>query len=116
MQEHATKDHTLITELQSQKLSLFPQDSINLCNLKVITKDEKVLAEVCKGMHGLKQASKLAYDNLKLHLVSYGYTPIKFTPGLWTHKPSRLTFALIVNDFSMKYTNRVQAQALANAL
>jgi hypothetical protein len=37
-----------------------------------------VLAEVSKGIYGLKQAGLLAQQKLKLHLKEHGYTPLSF--------------------------------------
>ena len=88
-------------------LDLIPQDFIDKYNLEDIAKNGKVLTEVCKGMYGLKQAGKLAHEDLKLHLASHRYKPIKFTLWLWRHELSRLTFTLIVDDFRVKYTNTV---------
>jgi hypothetical protein len=42
--------------------------------------------EIQKGMYGLKEASILAYEQLKAHLAPHGYSPMPFTPGLWHHK------------------------------
>ena len=38
------------------------------------------------------------------------------TPGLWKHTNSDLVFALVVDDFGIKYTNKVDAKALMNTL
>ena len=65
----------------------------------------KTLPKVRGGMHGLKQAGKIAHEDLKIHLAPHGHKPVRFTPGSWTHAPSKLTFTLIVDDFSVKFTN-----------
>ena len=67
-------------------------------------------------MYRLKQASKIAHDDLKNHLMSHGYTPVDFTPGLWKHVDLDITFTLIVDEFGAKYTNLAQAQHLADTL
>ena len=64
------------------ELDLIPQEFINQYNLTAIAKDGKILAEVRKGMYGLKQAGKIAHNDLKKHLMPHGYTPVDFTPGL----------------------------------
>ena len=38
--------------------------------------------EINKGIYGLKKAGALANQQLQQHLVPYGYTPIRYTPGL----------------------------------
>jgi len=44
--------------------------------------DGRVLAEISKGMYGLPQAGRLAYDQLVLNLERNGYRPCKTTRGL----------------------------------
>jgi hypothetical protein len=72
--------------------------------------------EIRKGMYGLKEASVLAYDQLKAHLAPYGYDPVRFTPGLWRHKTRRTTFTLAVDDFGIKYFCKADADHLFSAL
>ena len=67
-------------------------------------------------MYGLRQARKIAHEDLKTHLVPYGYKPVRFTPGLWKHELSNLRFTLIVDDFGVKFTNLSQAHHLINVL
>jgi len=67
-------------------------------------------------MYGLKQAGKIAHDDLKKHLMPYGYIPVDFTPGLWKYVDSDIIFTLIVDDFGVKYTDPAQAQHLADTL
>jgi hypothetical protein len=65
-------------------------------------------------MYGLKEGSILAYYQLKQHLAPYGYTPVRFTPGLWKHSTRRTTFA--VDDFGIKYFSKADADHLFSAL
>jgi hypothetical protein len=68
-------------------------------------------------MYGLKEASILAYDQLKKgHLKKYGYCPVRFTPGLWHHDTRRTTFTLAVDDFGIKYFSKADADHLFSAL
>ena len=48
--------------------------------------------------------------------MPHGYTPVDFTPGLWKHIDSDITFTLIVDNFGVKYTDPAQAQHLADTL
>jgi hypothetical protein len=75
-----------------------------------------VYLEIRKGMYGLKEASILAYDQLKEHLALYGYAPVRFTPGLWKHNTRRMTFTLAVDDFGIKYFPKEDADHLFAAL
>ena len=48
----------------------------------IVIKNGKVLTEIRKGMYGLQQAGKIANDDLKKRLLSYGHAPTKDAPGL----------------------------------
>ena len=50
-------------------------------HLQVYKHNEYVYFEVRRGMYGLPQAGKIAYEQLACHLKPYGYQPLKNTPG-----------------------------------
>ena len=81
-----------------------------------ITNDGKVLVEIQKGMYGLPQAGRLAYDKLVKHLAIYGYVPCKRTPGLWQHITKDTKFTLVVDDFGIKYHSHANAEHLIAAI
>ena len=58
-------------------------------------------------MYGLKQATILAYDNLKQSLEWYDYAPIIGTARLWGHKIRSTKFCLCVDNFGIKYYNKL---------
>jgi hypothetical protein len=53
---------------------------------------------------------------LKTHLATHDCAPCTHAPGLWTHSTRDITFSLVVDDFSIKYTNRDDAVHLLTAL
>jgi hypothetical protein len=71
-----------------------PQEILDAYNLDNTHFDSKGYAylEIRKGMYGLKEASILAYNQLKEHLTLYGYAPVRVTPGLWRHNTRRTIF------------------------
>ena len=71
--------------------------------------------QIQKGMYGLKQAGKIANDQLKTFFAPHGYRPTQ-TPGLWKHDNKPISFTLIVDDFSVMYTNKKYAQDLMKIL
>ena len=85
-------------------------------SIKSIRKNGKVLVEVMKGMHGLKEAGKLAHEDLKAFIKINGYEPTKCSPGLWKSGTSGTTFSPIVDDFGTKCTDIFQAQHLLDTL
>ena len=67
-------------------------------------------------MYGLPQSGKLAHDDLVAHLKQGGYFPTQFTPGLFTNKSNSIQFALVVDDFGVKYTSLAALKAFTNHL
>ena len=85
-------------------ISKIPKQFIDMYNLlNFVTPDGWVLFEIHKGMYGIPQAGVLAHKKLTSILASHGYTPTKNTPGLWTHSSRPIAFALVVDDFGVKY-------------
>jgi hypothetical protein len=64
-----------------------------------------LLFRIDKTMYGLKEAGKLSQDRLLSHLASHGFhqTP---TPRLFRHVSRDIIFALVVDDFGVKYHHR----------
>ncbi len=69
-----------------------------------------------KGMYGLSQAGRIAYDNLVNNLAPYGYHPCKHTAGLWKHESRPTTFTLVVDDFGIKFNAMKDAHHLIDAI
>ena len=115
------KDFYLNTPMQRYEymlvpIDLIPKDIFQEYNLKDKVQNGKVLAEIRKGMYGLPQAGRLAYDKLLTSLASGGYIPAGSTPGLFTHKSRPIQFFLIVDDFGVKYTHRQDCEDLITHL
>jgi hypothetical protein len=72
--------------------------------------------EIRKGIPGLKQAGRIANDRLTKHLAQYGYAPVPRTPSLWSHSTRPIQFALVVDDFGVKFTGREHADHLLHSL
>ena len=77
---------------------------------------QKSCAYILKGMCGLKQAGRIAFDNLVKHMKKYGYHPCRITKELWTHISKSITFVLVVDDFGIKYEKEFNLNHLLNAL
>lgn len=61
-------------------------------------------------MYGLPQAGILADKLLQSKLAAHGYRPVPVTPGLRKHDTRDLYFAMVVDDFGVKYTRREDVQ------
>ena len=92
--------------------TMLPLEIMDEYKLHNLVHNGMVLAEIRKGMYGLPQAGRLAYDKSVAHLKEgwYEYTP--HTPGLFRHKTRALTFCLIVDDFGIKFVHKHDAQCL----
>ena len=60
----------------------------------LIVADGYVYIKIIKGMYGLKQADRIAYNQLVFYMEPHGYYPVPFTTGFWAHKP-RNKFAYV---------------------
>ena len=98
------------------KMVDIPQDIIDQYGLTSKVVNGKVLVEIRKVMYGLKQAGRIANNRLKQHLKASGYVPCRYTPGLFTHISRKISFALCVDDFVVKYTDKADAQHLLTCL
>ena len=85
-------------------VTLFPTEFVEHYNLKdLVDENGFIHMEIRGGMYGLPQARRLAHDKLVTHLAPYGYTPARFTPGLWVHSKLKPTFTLVVDNFGIKH-------------
>ena len=67
-------------------------------------------------MYGLPHAGKITSNRLMQHLAPYGYTPVKHTSWLWQHKTRLITFAIVIDDFGINYTDLADANHLQSSL
>jgi hypothetical protein len=67
-------------------------------------------------MYGLPQAGIIAQDLLEERLLKAGHKQSKITPGCWTHLWRPINFALVVDNFGVKYIGKKHAQYLINTL
>ena len=97
--------------------STIPKEFIDAYNLEdLFDEDGYVYIEIRKGIYGLKQAGKLAHDQLKTFLEPHGYKPTLSKPGLWIHDTRKISFTLIVDDFGVKYEKDADAVHLMSIL
>ena len=84
--------------------ALIPSCIVAYYHLNDFVVDGFVYAKVKKAWYGLKQAGKIAHDNLVQHLSKHGYVKAAFTDGLFFHKTRNISFTLVVDNFGIKYT------------
>jgi hypothetical protein len=106
-----------IYEYMKIPLRWIPKEIIDQYGLaNKAAQDGHVYIGIRKGMYGLKQAARIAYDRLVVLLAPHGYHPIRHSPGLWKHKNFPTVVALCVDDFGIKYNNFEHAHHLINTL
>ena len=95
------------------RLSDVPQEIIDEYKLQEkATPDGMVYIAVSKGMYGLPQAGLLAQELLEERLAKHGYRQSKIIPGYWTHEWRPVQFALVVDDFGVKFCGKEHADHL----
>jgi hypothetical protein len=57
-------------------------------------------------MYGLPQVGIIVQELLEEQLAVAGYKQSKMTPGYWKHEWRPISFALVVDDFGVKYVGR----------
>ena len=71
--------------------------------------------EIRKEIYGLPQSGVLAHKLLKKRLALAGYYEMPHTPGLYNHVSLPIAFALVVDDFGVKYVNKKNSDHLVAA-
>ena len=69
-----------------------------------------------KLMNVLENSAIISQAALKYHLFPYGYSPIPSTPGIWRYTDKKITFALVLDNFFIKYILRTYSDHLNNVI
>ena len=114
------KDYYLNTPLPRPEYiriqrKLIPDTVIKRHLLEPYLTNTSILLEVNQGMYGLPQAGYLAQRRLISHLAKHEYHETS-TPCLFRHSTNGTTFALVVDDFGVKYCTDAAAEHLISAL
>ena len=114
------KDYYLNTPLTRPEYLRIPLKFIADCvldehNLRPFIANSSVLFAVHRGMYGLPQAGFLAQPQLIQHLRTHGYHQTN-PPCLFRHVTNDVTFALVVDDFLVKYPTTDSANHLQRTL
>ena len=62
---------------------------------------ELSIAKIKRVINGLKQAARLARNQLINHLKPFGYSPSIHVPNIWKHNTQPTKFCLCVDDFGV---------------
>ena len=99
------------------RLELIPRAIIEQYNLdSLVTKNGFIYARVNKAWYGLKQAGKIAHDDLVKRLSEAGYKKHSQVEGYFRHETRDIDFTLVVDDFLIRYTNDADLAHLTQAI
>ena len=87
------------------RLDLIPEAIQIHYGLRAKAHNGYVYARVNKAWYGLKQAGKIAHDDLVQHLAAAGYHKTGLVEGYFKHEDRNISFTLVVDDFLIKYVN-----------
>jgi len=114
------KDFYLMTPLPRSEYIRIPQKFLSAQilakhSLRPFLFNKSVLFEVTKSMYGLPHAGKIAQDSLVARLATHGYLQTG-TTCLFRHVNNGVAFALVVDDFGVKFQDSVGADDLIRCL
>ena len=99
------------------RISLIPKEFIEAYNLQELaTPDGYIYARVNKAWYGLKQAGKIAHDDLVERLAEAGYKKAGLVEGYFKHETRNIDFTLVVDDFLIKYEKDEDLEHLRESL
>ena len=91
-------------------LKIIPQEIVDSYNLTALVDDQWwIYMRIEKGIYGLKKTGIIANQELVKHMASFGYHPVKYTPGLWVHDTINTIFSFVVEDFCLQYSSTEDA-------
>ena len=88
------------------KVDLIPPRIIQYYNIQHLIHEGYIYARINKAWYGLKNAGRIAHDDLVQHLQKHGFVQAQKTDGLFTHILRDISFTLVVDDFGIKFTNK----------
>lgn len=87
------------------------------CNLaQLVYLSGYVYARINKAWYRLKEAGKIAGDDIRDHLGAFGHHESKFTKGFFTHETRPINFTLAVDGFGVKHKNLEDFEHLRGCL
>ena len=95
------------------RLDLIPDAIIQAYKLhELATDDGYVYAEINKAWYGLKQAGRIAHDDLVKRLEGGGYVKVPHVEGYFKHVSRDIDFCLVVDDFLIRYKDSADLEHL----
>ena len=83
---------------------------------KITWVGDKTMVRITKGIYGLPQAGRLAFEKLSRLLKKHDYAACRNSPCLFKHATNGVVFTLVVDDFAIKYTDKASVDHLFAAI
>ena len=93
-----------------------PDDIQERYGEKIIWVGDKTMVRITKGIYGLPQAGRLAFEKLSRLLKRHDYTACPNSPCLFKHATNGVAFTLVVDDFAIKYPDKAAVEHLFTAI
>ena len=93
---------------------MIPQEIIGEYELMENHIDGFLYFRVEKGMYGIFQYSIITHTVLKVHPLTFGYSPAPIIPVIWRHKTNVILFTLVVYNFGIKNQSKEDLQHIIN--
>jgi hypothetical protein len=93
-----------------------PDDIQEQYKESIIWVGDKTMVRITKGIYGLPQAGRLAFEKLSRLLKRHGYIACPNTPCLFQNATNGVAFTLVVDDFAIKYTDKASVEHLFAAI
>ena len=90
------------------RAKLIPPKIIQYYGLENKISGGHIYAWVKKAWYRLKQAGRIAHDDLVDHLSKAGYHKCR-TEGMFKHREQKIAFTLVVDNFTIKYEDKQDA-------
>ena len=105
---------TEYTRINSKYFPIYIREKYHIDGL--IEADGYLYIKIIKGMYGLKQAARIAYNHLISCMEPRGYYPVPFITVLWAHKTRKIKYCLCVDDFGVNVFTKYDVNHLINSL
>ena len=98
------------------KAELIPPRAAEHRNLQGLIHNGFVCAKIKKAWCGLKEAGKIAHDDLVERLAKRGHRKCERAEGLFKHESRDTSFALVVDDFGIKHKKMEDVEHLKKVI
>ena len=116
IQDYYLGTHLLDPEYMTISVKHIPLSIQSKYGIQQLASNGSAVMRLGSTIYGLTSAGRLSQDRLIAHLAQHGYNQAAHTPCLFTHSSNSIAFALVVDDFLVKYHTQESADHLTTTL